>query len=96
MFGNNLFTSLSKTSSSAFSLSKILGGANKTLIFVNKALPLYYQIKPMMNNAKTILNMYGKISDDKTSEEKNDLKQIKNSIKTKKEKYKNDTLSFFQ
>lgn len=69
MFGN-LFGPISSTSavSSGLSLSKILGGAGKTLGFINKTLPLYYQVKPMLNNAKTVLNMYTAMGDSKQEE----------------------------
>ena len=101
MFGNNLFNSLSGASrtSSFLSLSKILGGANKTLNFVNKALPLYYQIKPMMGNAKTMLNMYTAMGNNNEQQKQNkqdEIKIIKDTINKTKEKYKNNSLTFFQ
>ena len=35
-------------------ISSILSNAQKTLNVVNQAIPLYYQVKPMFNNLKTI------------------------------------------
>lgn len=40
-----------------FSLSGFLSGASKTLNVVNQAIPIYYQIKPMINNAKTMFRV---------------------------------------
>ena len=111
MFGNNFLgpiSTLTKTSS-GLSLSKILGGAGKTLGFVNKALPLYYQVKPMITNAKTVLNMYSAMGNDKNGEkadvkqekiilnktENNDVKQ-KEILKADDNLYKSDSLTFFQ
>ena len=40
-----------------FSLSGFLSGASKTLNVVNQAIPIYYQVKPMITNAKTIFKV---------------------------------------
>ena len=40
-----------------FNLSSFLTGANKTLNVVNQAIPIYYQIKPMVANAKTMFKV---------------------------------------
>lgn len=39
---------------SRLSLSKILSGAGKTLNVVNQAIPLYYQVKPMVSNIRQL------------------------------------------
>ena len=65
-----------------FSLSGFLSGANKTLNVVNQAIPIYYQIKPMVNNAKTMLRVMSavKSSDNKPSNNYNsDTKNNKNN-----------------
>ncbi len=48
---------LSKLSTSKFSLSGILNGAQKTIGTVNQIVPLYNQIKPMVQNSKVLLNV---------------------------------------
>lgn len=40
------------------SLGKIVGGLSKTLNIVNQALPLYKQIRPIISNAGSILNIF--------------------------------------
>lgn len=39
---------------SKINFSKILSGTQKTLSFINQAIPAYYQIKPIVKNFKTI------------------------------------------
>lgn len=50
-----------------FSLSSFLSGASKTLNVVNQAIPIYYQVKPMITNAKTMFRVMNavKSSDNK-------------------------------
>jgi len=52
-----------------FSLSGFLSGASKTLNVVNQAIPIYYQVKPMISNAKTMFKVMNavKTSDNKQS-----------------------------
>lgn len=42
---------------SGLSFSKILGGIQKTVSTVNQIVPLYHQVKPVINNGRTILRM---------------------------------------
>ncbi len=49
---------------SRFSFSGFLNGASKTLNVVNQAIPIFYQIKPMINNAKTMFRIMGAVKDD--------------------------------
>lgn len=77
-------------------LNKILNTANRTLNFVNKAIPMYKEIKPTIN---TITKSFSK-------KENEIIDEIKASrpIKIKKEtpiitdnrNSSNDTLTFFQ
>ena len=49
-----------------FSLTKFLSGTGKTLNVINQAIPIYYQVKPMINNAKTMFKVMSAVkSDDK-------------------------------
>lgn len=109
MFGSNLFGPTSSNivgaASRGLSFSKILSGAGKALNFANRAIPMYYQIKPMLSNAKTLVNMYSKVKEpeeviennnnNNVEEKKEVIKQI-NSTEKKKQVIKNDTLTFFQ
>lgn len=47
-----------------FSFSSLLNGAQKTLNFVNQAIPVVKQVSPMMKNAKTmfrVMNEFKKV-----------------------------------
>lgn len=47
-----------------FSFSGFLNGASKTLNVVNQAIPIFYQVKPMINNAKTMFRVMGAVKSD--------------------------------
>lgn len=66
-----------------FSFSGFLNGASKTLNFVNQAIPAYYQIKPIVNNAKTMFKIMGAVNKDDKPKNKtnNNITQTQN-IKT--------------
>lgn len=42
---------------SSFSLTKILGGISKTLGIVNQAIPIYKELKPMVSNARKLMDI---------------------------------------
>lgn len=44
--------------------SNILNNTQKTLNVINQAIPVYYQMKPIYNNAKTMLRMVSALKDD--------------------------------
>ena len=54
--------------------SNILNNTQKTLNVINQAIPVYYQVKPIWTNAKTMIRMIGAIKDDKT-DTKEDIKK---------------------
>lgn len=62
-----------------FSFSGFLNGASKTLNVVNQAIPIFYQVKPMFNNAKTMLRIMGAVKDDGSSNKTSPKKIINNS-----------------
>lgn len=41
----------------------LLNNTQKTLNVINQAIPVYYQIKPIYNNAKTMFRLLGSMSD---------------------------------
>ncbi len=49
---------------SKFSFSGFLNGASRTLNVVNQAIPIFYQVRPMINNAKTMFKIMGAVKDD--------------------------------
>ena len=59
--------------------SSILNNTQKTLNVINQAIPVYYQVKPIIGNAKTMMRMIGALKSDDNST------PIDNNPKTKKE-----------
>ena len=46
------------------SFSEILNGTQKTLNIINQAIPIVYQVKPLINNTKTIFKIANAINND--------------------------------
>lgn len=66
-----IFSSL--FSSHNINWSNILNNTQKTLNVINQAIPVYYQVKPIYNNAKTMLRMVNALKDD--NKENNEIKE---------------------
>ena len=47
-----------------FNFSNFLGTTQRTLGVINQAIPVFYQIKPIWNNAKTMFRVMGALRDD--------------------------------
>lgn len=62
-----------------FNWSAILNGTQKTLNIVNQAIPLVYQVKPMVNNVKTVFKIIGAIKDDDTTQKYNQTPSVNTS-----------------
>lgn len=60
-------------------INNILDGTQKTLNIVNQAIPIFYQIKPLIANTKTLLNLTKIINEPEKREEE---KEIKKELKT--------------
>ena len=74
--GKRPFPSLFKN----FNLSKFLTGTGKTLNVINQAIPIYYQIKPVISNAKTMFKVMSAVKNN--DETNNTIKQTNTSPKT--------------
>lgn len=57
----------SRIATSKMSLSEILNGAQKTIGTVNQIVPLYNQVKPMLQNSKILLNVAKGLKDGNSS-----------------------------
>ena len=44
--------------------SNLLNNTQKTLNVINQAIPVYYQVKPIIGNAKTMFRMVNALKDD--------------------------------
>jgi hypothetical protein len=56
-FGSPMGSVLKK----GFSWSGLLNGTQKTLNIINQAIPVFYQVKPIWNNAKTMFRIIGEM-----------------------------------
>lgn len=77
--------------------ANLLSNTQKTLNIVNQAIPLVYQVKPIVNNAKTmfkIANEFGKSSRN-TNEIESKENQNFNTIKEENINYDNEGPNFF-
>ena len=52
---------------SKVTFSSLLNGASKTLGVINQAIPVFYQVKPIWNNAKTMFRVAREISSSNSS-----------------------------
>ena len=86
------------------SISKVIKGISKTLNIANQVIPLYQQVKPIINNASSILSVFKEFNsnDDKntTSNSSNNIKTtpkvLTNTLSEKKELVANGLPTFFQ
>ena len=84
------------------SISKVIKGISKTLNIANQVIPLYQQVKPIINNASSILSVFKEFNsnDDKntTSSSSNNIKTtpkvLTNTLPEKKELVANGLLTF--
>ena len=60
----------------------ILDGTQKTLNIVNQAIPIIYQVKPLIGNAKTLLNLTKLMNEQTPKEEIKVKEETKKELKT--------------
>jgi len=54
-----------------FNWSSLLNNTQKTLNIINQAIPVFYQIKPIWNNTKTIFKIMGAMKEDDSNKRAN-------------------------
>lgn len=95
MFPNQFYSpmqGLTPLARKTINWSGLLSNTQKTLNIVNQAIPIVYQIKPIVNNAKTMFRVASEFS--KTSN--NNINQNSNTNNTITNDYsQNDGPSFF-
>ena len=62
--------------------STMLSNTQKTLNIINQAIPIAYQVKPMMNNAKTMFKIIGAVKGDNNIQNTNTTTQSVNATST--------------
>lgn len=79
---------------SKVTFSGILNGASKTLGVINQAIPVFYQVKPIWNNARTMFRVVKEInSKDKTTTNTNN--NTYNSTNNTEKKEQGNAPTFF-
>ena len=87
MFGTNTVTS-------SLSLTKILGGISKGLTIANQIIPLYQQTKPIIKNAKQIMNVLKEFNNSNNNNKT--TIEVKTKKKTDNTNQSNSLPVFFQ
>lgn len=89
-YSNPSFVKNSISFLKSISWSSFLDGTSKTLGVINQAIPLVYQVKPLVNNAKTIFKISNILNGDSPST--SDDKPVQNE---KKETISNNSPIFY-
>lgn len=67
----NLYRATAATAKTGFNWGSLLTNTQKTLSIVNQAIPIFYQVKPIWNNAKTmfkVMGELGKVNENRSSD----------------------------
>ncbi len=70
MFGTNV--------TSGLTLTKVLGGISRGLSIANQVIPLYQQVKPMVQSAKKVIGVLGELN--KTSNNNSNSSNNKTTV----------------
>lgn len=62
---------------------EILNSTQKTLNVINQAIPIFHQIRPLWNNARTIFRIANAINEDDKTEARNKNRNYKNATNKK-------------
>jgi hypothetical protein len=68
------------TKASTFTFTGLLNGASKTLGVINQAIPVFYQVKPIINNAKTMYRVAKEINSNDRKNNTNNSNNVSNKI----------------
>ena len=70
MWPNNSFQSFPRRS---INWNSILNNTQRTLGIINQAIPIVYQVRPLINNARTLFRVASAINDNDENETNNDI-----------------------
>ena len=87
-----------------FSLSKIVGGVNNTLNLVNRAIPIYKQVSPIVKNVRSAFSTVNSVREASKEAKVKEMKALerpvsvfkKANVSEERGKINMDTLTFFQ
>lgn len=66
----------------AINWTALLDGTQKTLGVINQAIPIVYQVKPLIGNAKTLFKIANVISEPTTNNTTSEIDSSENDIST--------------
>ncbi len=78
-----------------FNWSGLLSNTQKVLGIVNQAIPVFYQVKPIWNNAKTMFRVMGEMSKANTNNNSHSNVANDNSTNTAASNQSNNGPNFF-
>ena len=81
--------------SSGITFSGILNGASKTLGVINQAIPVFYQVKPIWNNARTMFRVVKEINNKDTSSNSSVNNSTSSNASVKENKEQGNSPTFF-
>ena len=73
----------------------ILNNTQKTLNVINQAIPVYYQMKPIYNNAKTMFRLIGSLNEKSTDNNNTRNTTVNNNFNSQNEKNISNRPIFF-
>ena len=84
MYQNNTQTLLNKLEFlKKINFNNLLDGTQKTLNVINQAIPIFYQVKPLINNTKTLFQLTKIMNEPEKEITKDEPKEeIKKELKT--------------
>lgn len=92
MYKQGLFSSLK----GKFNWSVLLNNTQKTLNIINQAIPVFYQIKPVWNNTKTIFKIMGALKEDDNPSKKIAKKRNNYIYKTNYKNNQNQSIMSYE
>lgn len=64
-----------------FNWSSLLNNTQKTLNIINQAIPVFYQVRPIWNNTKTVFKILGAVKDDGSNQNRYNNAPVQNQSK---------------
>lgn len=80
---------------SGLTIGKVFSGISKSLNVVNQLIPIYREVKPVIGNAKNILNVFKEFNDNSSKKGKNITTIIKKKDTLNIESTSNNNPVFF-
>lgn len=72
-----------------FNWSALLNNTQKTLNIINQAIPVFYQVKPIWNNTKTVFKILGAVKDDGSNQ--NRYNNVSSKPQAQSSSYQNES-----